>query len=323
MSAPASSGTGVRSALRRLAGYVSRHPVYYGVWLIATLAYVAGFVAVPRLVGWGIGGLSEGVPASEVERRVLWLVGVTCATAAVRFFSRTLVFDAAREIEYELRNDIFAHLQRMPQSFYARWRTGDVMSRCVNDINAVRLLMGVGLLNVVQTPVLYVAVIGAMVTLNAKLALLVLLPYPLFIGIARTLGRAIHHWSLLTQEGLADASNQLQETVSGIAVVKAYAMEPVTAARFERVNQALYERSLGLVRTNASMPAITAMLPALAMGIILFVGGGDILAGRMNVESFFTFSMYVFQLTFRGEEDTDDRDAPFALANSRMPLTEL
>ena len=80
---------------------------------------------------------------------------MTLARALVRYFSRTLVFNAAREIEYELRNDIFAHLQRLPQSFYFRWRTGDIMSRCVNDIGAVRMLLGVGLLNVVQTPILY------------------------------------------------------------------------------------------------------------------------------------------------------------------------
>lgn len=296
-----SAGTapsGVRSALRRLAGYIGRHPLYYGVWMALTLVYVAGFVIIPRLVGWGIEAVAEGRPEAELLRRVAWLLGATLITAVVRYFSRTLVFNAAREIEYELRNDIYAHLQKLPQSFYARWRTGDLMSRCVNDINAVRLLMGVGLLNVVQTPILYAAAIGAMVTLNPKLALLVLAPYPLFIFVARALGRSIHHWSLLTQEGLAEASNQLQETISGIAVVKAYAMEPVTAERFAGANHELFRRQLGLVRANAAMPAIISMLPAVAMCLIIGVGGSDILAGRMRVADFFTFSIYVFQLTF-------------------------
>jgi ATP-binding cassette subfamily B protein len=288
----------LRSALRRLAGYVLRNRGYYAIWLVATLVYVAGFVAVPMLVGWAVAAVGDGLGLEEVARRVLWLAAVALGSAVVRFFTRTLVFNAAREIEYELRNDIFAHLLRLPQSFYFEWRTGDIMSRCVNDINAVRLLMGVGLLNVVQTPILYAAVIGAMLTMNAKLTLLVLLPYPLFIVIARALGRAIHHWSLLTQEGLAEASNQVQETISGIAVVKAYAMEDLTARRFENVNQELYRRQLGLVQTNAAMPAVVSMLPALAMGVILLVGGSEIVAGRMAVADFFTFSLYVFQLTF-------------------------
>jgi ATP-binding cassette subfamily B protein len=141
-------------------------------------------------------------------------------------------------------------------------------------------------------------VIGVMLSMNAKLALLVLLPYPLFIIIARTLGRSIHHWSMLTQEGLAEASSQLQEAISGIAVVKAYGMEGLTERRFEAVNRALYHRQLGLVRGYAGIIAVTGVLPALAMAVILLVGGGEIAAGRMEVGDFFAFSMYVFQLTF-------------------------
>src|SRR5262249_20245690 len=270
-------------ALRRLSGYVRHNTRLYAVWVLVTFGYVAGFVAVPMLVGWCVGAVAHGLPAGEVVRRVAWLAAATTARAVLRYFSRTLVFNAARQVEYELRDDIFAHLERLPQSFYFRWRTGDIMSRCVNDLSAVRMLMGVGLLNLLQTPVLYAAVIGAMMMVDTRLALLVLLPYPLFILIARTLGRAIHHWSLLTQEGLAEASNQLQETISGIAVVKAYAMEAVTARRFAQVNEELYRRELGLVRGNAAMPAITGMLPALAMGLILWVGGRDIASGRMAV----------------------------------------
>jgi ATP-binding cassette subfamily B protein len=137
-----------------------------------------------------------------------------------------------------------------------------------------------------------------MAWLDWRLALLVVLPYPAFIWIARGLGRSIHHWSLAVQEGLADASNQLQEGISGIAVVKAYAMEDVSAARFERANQALFERQLQLARANALMPATVQMLPAMSMWIILVVGGPAITRGTMTVGDFFTFAMYVYQLTF-------------------------
>jgi len=298
MTAAAPVRAPVRVALRRLSGYAMRNRRYYAIWMASTLAYVAGFVAVPILVGWSVKAVVEGLGAQEVIRRVLWLALVTVVRAVVRYFSRTLVFNAAREIEYELRGDIFAHLERLPQSFYFRWRTGDIMSRCVNDIAAVRLLLGVGLLNLVQTPILYVAVIGAMLTTNAKLALLVLIPYPAFSWIARWFGRSIHHWSIATQEGLADLSSQLQETISGIAVVKAYAMENVTQARFEKTSQELYHRQLGLVKANAAMPAIVTLLPAAAMWIILLFGGREIAGGRMQVSEFFTFAMYVYELTF-------------------------
>ena len=287
-----------RPARRRLVGYVLRNRGLYGLWMLVNVVYVAGWVAVPKLVGWCVAAVDGGEPSAMVAQRVAWLSGIALVTAVVRYFTRTLVFNAAREIEYELRNDVFARLLKLPQSFYFRWRTGDIMSRCVNDINAVRLLMGVGLLNMVQTPMLYVVVIGVMLSMNVKLALLVLLPYPLFIIIARTLGRSIHHWSMLTQEGLAEASSQLQEAISGIAVVKAYGMESLTERRFEAVNRGLYHRQLGLVRGYAGIIAVTGVLPALAMVVILLVGGGEIAAGRMAVADFFAFSMYVFQLTF-------------------------
>jgi ATP-binding cassette subfamily B protein len=295
---PAESREGARAAFRRLVSYIGRHPGYYGLWAVLTLVYLAGFVALPRLVGWSVSAVIEGLPHAEVVARVSWLVGVALATAVLRFYTRTLVFNAARQIEYEIRNDIFAHLQRMQQSFYARWRTGDIMSRVVNDLNAVRLFMGVGLLNLFQTPILYVGVIAAMVSVNGELALLVLLPYPLFILLARLFGRTIHHWSLLTQEGLGEASNQLQETISGVSVVKAYAMEALTDRRFEATNRTLYTRQLGLVRAQATMMAVTTGIPAIAMSLILGVGGDAILSGEMSVDDFFTFTMYIFQITF-------------------------
>jgi len=288
----------LRSALRRLGGYIGRNRGYYAVWLAATLAYVATFVAIPLLVGRSLALIADGRPADEIGRVIAWLVAVTLASAGVRLFSRTLVFNAAREIEYEIRNDIFAHLQRLPQSFYFRWRTGDIMSRCVNDINAVRLLLGVGLLNIVQTPILYVATIAMMLSINVKVALMVLVPYPLFILIARTFGRSVHRWSLATQVGLGELSNRLQETISGISVVKAYAMEGVSAERFAEANEDLCHNQFGLVRAFAAMPAIVMLLPAAAMLILLVVGGQEILAGRMGKEHFFTYAMYIFNLTF-------------------------
>jgi ATP-binding cassette subfamily B protein len=292
------AGSPARPGLRRLLRYVAHNRRAYSIWALSTLGYVATFVAVPLLVGWGVAAVEQGLPAREVGWRCLVLLGVTGARCVLRYSSRTLVFNAAREIEYELRNDLFAHLQRLPQSFYSRWRTGDLMSRCVNDLGSVRLLLGPGLLNLLQTPILFAAVLAAMLVRDPTLALLVLLPYPAFIFIARSFGKAMHRSNLAVQEGLADLSNGLQETISGIAVVKSYAMEPATRARFERVNEQLYHRQLDLVRVNAAMAPILSLLPAAAMWIVLLVGGREVAAGKMTIADFFTFSMYVYELTF-------------------------
>jgi ATP-binding cassette subfamily B protein len=298
--APAAPAVGqaVRHALRRLSVYIRRNRGYYALCIATILAYNGAFVAVPRLVGWAITAAETGLGRDEIARRCLWLIAVVAVGALTRFFSRTLVFNAAREVEYEIRNDLFAQLQRLPQSFYARWRTGDLMSRCVNDLNSVRLMLGPGFLSIVQTPLMFALVFGTMAWMDPFLAVLVMLPYPAFVFIARAFGRALHARNLSMQEGLAELSNQVQESVAGIAVVKAYAMEDAQAARFGRENDELLDRHLRLVRVNGGMPAITSLLPAMAMFVVLLVGGQRIEAGRLGIGDFFTFAMYIFQLTF-------------------------
>lgn len=302
MSAAAAPASGAAEAaptgFRRLAGYLRRNRVGYAIGGALTLGYAATFAVVPVMTGWTVAAVEAGLGQAEVLRRCGWLAAVTLLRGALRYVSRTSIFNIAREIEYEIRNDLFAHLQRLPQSFFQRWRTGDLMSRCVNDLGSVRLMLGPGVLSIVQTPILYLFVIGAMFHANATLAPLVLLPYPLFLFVARGFGKRMHRSNLEVQESLAGLSSQLQESISGVAVVRAYAMEPAMAARFADANERLWRAQLRLVRVNASMPAITSLLPAFAMWIVLWVGGGLIQAGRMSVAEFITFAMFIYELTF-------------------------
>ncbi len=287
-----------RTMFRRLAHYVARNKADYVLGVLTTMLYAGFFVALPIMVGWCIEALVEGLPAAEVGRRCGWLFAVAIARSGVRFFSRVRIFNAAREIEYQIRNDLFEHLQRLPQSFYFRWRTGDLMSRCVNDLTSVRLMLGPGLLSVAQTPILMGATLATMFYLNPKLAALVLIPYPLFILISRAFGRAMHSSNLAVQVGLSDMSNHLQETVSGIAVVKAYAMEGHTRDRFEGLCDDLYRRWLHVARVNGAMPAVTSLLPMVGMWIIFLVGGHAVMDGEMPLSQFFVFSMFNYELTF-------------------------
>lgn len=288
----------VGAALARLSQYIQANRRYYVVWSLITLGYVGTFLAVPLLTGRVVEAITEHQPAEAIVRLCLVLAAVGVLGGLLRYYSRVLVFNAARTIEYQIRMDLFAHLQRLPQSFYFGWRTGDLMSRCVNDLNSVRMLLGPGLLSVVQTPILYVGALSVMFYMDWQLALLVLVPYPLFIVLARGFGKGMYRWSIAVQEGLADLSNHLQETISGIAVVKTYAMEGITKLRFAAANDALFQRHLKLVRISGAMPAITGLLPSMGMLIILWAGGNRILDGRMTTGDFFTFAMLIYQLTF-------------------------
>jgi ATP-binding cassette subfamily B protein len=287
-----------RQMFWRLAHYMRRRRGDYAAGIVTTLLYAGFFVLLPLAVGWCIQAYEEGLPPAEIAWRCGALLGIALARSGVRFFSRMQIFNAARGVEYDLRNDLFSHLQRQPQSFFFRWRTGDLMSRCVNDLTAVRLMLGPGLLSVVQTPVLLVGVFVAMFAMDPRITLLAALPYPLFILIFRAFGRAMYGTNLAVQTGLADLSSHLQETVSGISVVKAYAMEGTTRRRFAELADALYHRQLRVVRVTGAMPAITGLLPALGMFVLSWVAFPEMDRGAMSTAEFIAFSIYIIELTF-------------------------
>jgi ATP-binding cassette subfamily B protein len=282
----------------RLRRYFARHRLDYarGAWL--TLGYAATTAAFPALVGWTLRAGEAGLGQEEVVRRCIWVASVTLLMGLFRYGSRVSIFKTAREIEYEVRNDLFDHLQRLPQSFFQSWRTGDLMSRAVNDLNSVRMMLGPGVLSVAQTPLLFVASFGMMFWIDPALTLLVLIPYPIFVWLARLFGRVMFRANLRVQEGLADLTNELQETISGISVVKSYAMENAVSRSFGRSNDRLVRRQLRLVQAMAGFPILTSLLPAISLWVVFWVAGQRMTQGTMDRSVFFTFAMYIYQLTF-------------------------
>ncbi|MGB0621102.1 MAG: ABC transporter ATP-binding protein [Myxococcota bacterium] len=296
---PAEGESAVRHALRRLSVYLRRNWRYYLLWFVVVILYVGTFVAIPMLVGRAVNGLIDPEISNAEVIRMCWeIAAVAIIGGILRFFSRQLVFDAAREVEYEIRNDLFAHLQRQPQSFYFRWRTGDLMSRCVNDLNSVRLLLGMGLLSIAQSPILFIGAFIAMSTMSLKLAIVMVLPYPLFIVISRVIGQRLFKRSLAAQESLASMSNLVQENIAGIGVVKAYAMEDEQAEGFAVANDDLRSHQLALVRASSAMPAVTGLLPAAGLGMVLYLGLDMMAAGTLEAGALFSFTIFARVLTF-------------------------
>jgi ATP-binding cassette subfamily B protein len=295
-----------RRMFRRLRHYMRLNARLYALGILTTLGYAAIYVAFPRVTGLVVDealAYAKATGESELARQahhIEWmcagLVSIALLRAAFRYVSRVEIFNAAREVEYQIRNDLFAHLQRLPQSFYLRWRTGDLMSRAVNDLTAVRLMLGPGLLNLAQTPVLMSVAIGVMLYNNATLTLMMLMPYPIFLLIARGFGRRMHAANLAVQEGLADLSSHLQETFSGIAVVKAYAMEETTRRKFDALAQQLYERNVELARVGATMTPLTGLLPLSGMAIVFITSGFEVRSGAMTVGDFMFFMLMNYEL---------------------------
>ncbi|MFQ5514537.1 MAG: ABC transporter ATP-binding protein [Myxococcota bacterium] len=282
----------------RVIAYVRQLRGRYVFGALLTVLYAVFFQLVPLSVRAIVARIDAELPLADVSRAVAGFVIVAMGLAVFRFASRNVLFRAARRIEYRLRNDLLAHLQKLPQSYFSSHRTGDLMSRAVNDVNNVRLLLGMGLLNLVQTPVLYIGAIGVMLATDWPLALWVMLPYPLFVGIARFFGRRLHASNLAIQEQLGALSTTVQENASGVLVVRAYGLEPRERERFECDNASLYRRQVRLARVTAGLRGTIALLPTLAQLLWLMAGATRVRDGAVSHADLWLFFVYTFQLTF-------------------------
>jgi len=285
-------------ARRRLVGYALRYRPRYLLGLFFLLLTNLLNISFPWLFKDAVDGLRAGRAPREIGVYVLGMIAVAIVAMFFRTASRVTVFNAGRDVEYDMRNDLFAHLQRLPRSFYARTRTGDVMSRLTNDLTGVRLLLGPGILNIVNTPISYGMTLFAMSLIDPALMLWSLLPFPLFFFMARRFGRNLHDHTLRTQQELSNLSSQIQENLSGQSVVRAYAREAGEIRKFAEGNERFYHANLGLARVSSLMMPVITTVPGLGLLIVLFVGGRQVIAGDLSLGGFIGFTLYVFQLTW-------------------------
>ena len=208
------------------------------------------------------------------------------------------MFNIGRQIEYRIRNDYFVHLQSLPQSFYLAHRTGDLMSRAVNDINSIRMFLGMGLLNLLQTPVLFAGALIVLLPVDATLTLWALGPFPLFVLITRHYSRYMFQANLAGQEQLGKVSTVVQENASGALVVKAYDLSDLERDRFEDQNQELFRRMMRVGVMQTTMFASVGLVPALSAAVVLWLGGQRVQAGQLGTEDLWLFWGLIGMLTF-------------------------
>ncbi len=262
-------------------------------------ASVQGAPATSRVAGLaGNEPCLPGVTGADVSTYALLIVAIALVQAFARACSRFLIFNVARDVEYDLRNDLFAHLESLPLDFYHRQTTGDLMSRLVNDIGAVRLMLGPAVLNLLNTPIYYAYGVSIMAAIDPALTLAALAPYPLVILVMRHNGRRLMEGTLRVQEGLAEMSSTIQENVSGIHVVKSYALEDVEAERFEKQNRRLREASLKLAKVRAIIGPTMRVVSALGILVVLWMGGTRVAEGRLTMGDLVAFIGYLNALAW-------------------------
>ena len=226
------------------------------------------------------------------------LVGLALVGGACRFLMRRIIIGASREIELDLRNDLFGHLQRLPPAWFQARRTGDLMSRATNDLAAVRMLAGPAVMYTASTSITFVVAVVLMLSLSPALTLLALLPLPVVSVVVKRFGSAIYVRSERIQAQLAHMSAVVQEALAGVRVVRAYRREGVEIERFRAANEEYVARSRAMVRLQGAFHPTLAFFLGLSALIVLWIGSRHVIDGRLSIGDFVAFNVYVAMLSW-------------------------
>ena len=226
------------------------------------------------------------------------LVGLALVGGGCRFLMRRIIIGASRDIELDLRNDLFRHLQRLPPAWFQANRTGDLMSRATNDLSAVRMLAGPAIMYTASTSITFVVALVLMLSLSPVLTLLALLPLPVVSVVVKRFGSAIYLRSERIQAQLAHMSAVVQEALAGVRVVRAYRREGVEIERFRAANAEYVARSRALIGLQGAFHPTLAFLLGLSALVVLWIGSRHVIDGRLSIGDFVAFNAYVAMLSW-------------------------
>jgi len=284
--------------LRPLAPYLSKYRKTFVIGALCVLGHNLIWICFPVVLGRAINDLNGQFTTQTLLKYSSALLVIALAKGAFQYLTRWILIGVSREIEFDLRNDLFAHLERLSYSFYQRTRTGDIMARMTNDLNAVRMLAGPGIMYTANTLVFTAVSMLFMLRISPKLTLFAFLPLPIFSIVIQYFGRQIHDRFERIQAMFSDISARAQENFSGARLIRAYVQEEAEIELFERANQEYVGRSLKLVRLMGMLwPTLTTLL-GVAIVIVLYVGGREVIQHRINVGNFVAFNFNMVQLTW-------------------------
>jgi ATP-binding cassette subfamily B protein len=309
--------------LRPLLPYLKRYRWAYAFGTLCVLLTNGIWILFPLVIGRAADDLHTGVTRHKLLVYAGWLLAIAVTKGTFQFLVRWIVIGISRDIEFDLRNDLFAHLERLSYSYYQRHRTGDIMARATNDLNAVRMLLGPAIMYSANTIVYTAGALAFMISISPWLTLFTFLPLPAVSIIIQTFGRRIHERFERIQAMFSDISARAQENFSGARLIRAYVQEEPEIRAFERENKEYIRRSLKLVRLMGMLwPTLEFMLGC-ALVLVLWLGGREVLIGQstlklvsnlgnsapavtttlllsgtMSVGQFFSFITFMMQLTW-------------------------
>jgi len=263
---------------------------------VAVVLYNVIKVLVPLVIGHAIDDMRHGVTEQKILFHALRLLLVAGLSAVFLYITRQVIIGASREIEFDLRNDLFANLERQSPDFYHTHRTGDIMARTTNDLNAVRQLLGPAIMYSANTLVFTCAALPFMYRISPKLTFFAFVPLPAASVLVQYFGNRIHRRFERIQAMFSDISAKAQENFSGARLIRAFAQEEAEIASFEEANQEYIRRSLHLVRLMAMLWPTLEFVLGLSLMITLWVGGHEVVQHRISLGEFASFNVYMVQL---------------------------
>jgi ATP-binding cassette subfamily B multidrug efflux pump len=286
------------SPYRRLLPYVLRYRRQFLLGLLCVVLSSTFQLLGPWVLKFAIDDLTRAVTRQKLVTYATLILGVACVRAVFLFLMRRIIIGASREIEYDIRNEFFATLERMPLGYYQARRTGDLMSRATNDLNAVRMMIGPAVMYSASTLLVFAVAIVLMTSIDGRLTLISLLPLPLVSGSVKYFGTAIHRRFESIQAQLADLSAVVQEALSGVRVVRAYNQEEHEIERFSAANREYVRRNRVLIRLQGLFfPSMTLFLGFGSL-LILWVGSREVINGRITLGEFVAFNSYLVMLSW-------------------------
>ena len=283
--------------LRPLFVYMRRYRWGYLWGTLSCIATNAAAVQFPRVLGWAVDKMQKNQATREAILAFAGLLIAISLTKGVFLYAqRWILIGISREIEFDLRNDLFIHLERQDSGFYQRYRTGDIMARLTNDLNAVRMLLGPALMYSANTVFFTVFALYFLLHLSPWLTLVALAPMPLASILVQYLGHRIHDRFERIQASFSEISSQAQENYSGARLIRAFAREESQIGLFERLNRRYIARALRLVQLMGMLWPTLEFILGVSMVITLLAGGHLVIAHRISVGDFVEFNTYMILL---------------------------
>lgn len=292
------------AAVSKLLPFLLRYRRRFAAGAVFLVCTTAIQVLTPWVLKYAIDELEAGIAARDATagaRLGLYaaaIVGMASAAGACRFLMRRIIIGASREIEYDLRNAFFAHLERLPPAWFQAHRTGDLMSRATNDLSAVRMMAGPAVMYTATTSITFVASVVLMLSISPRLTLLALLPLPIVSVVVKRFGDAIYRHSERIQAQLAHLSAVVQEALAGVRVVRAYRREEVEIDRFRDANREYVARNREMIRVQGVFHPSLGLFLGLSALVVLWIGSRQVIAGQLTIGSLVAFNAYVAMLSW-------------------------